>query len=253
MSEKPMFWVSEWDRVHPSRWFVDAPEGVDIPFATYETKQEAEVAAEAMGVGYDLSCAENAALRERVRQIRLRLDMDPHQWSKRPCETCRQITKAIGADFGCVGYSKSPLSITGYHREALATLTSRPHNLNREAMREIILSTGDNNLQIPCMVCEGLRAENAALKAAAYEKIADIRTALGLVEGDPLVASCAALREKVRELLDVASHTHEASYAATGPMAGKLLDSCNKCGLDLRHEVHAALTLPTPAERGRKP
>lgn len=49
-----------------------------------------------------------------VDHIMLRLDADPHQWSKRPCATCSSITKAIGRDFGCVRYAKSSLSFGEY-------------------------------------------------------------------------------------------------------------------------------------------
>lgn len=27
---------------------------------------------------------------------------DPHQWSKRPCPTCRPISELLGRPFGCV-------------------------------------------------------------------------------------------------------------------------------------------------------
>ena len=27
---------------------------------------------------------------------------DPHQWSKRPCSTCRAVSAIIGKPFGCV-------------------------------------------------------------------------------------------------------------------------------------------------------
>lgn len=29
---------------------------------------------------------------------------DPHQWSKRPCDTCRTISSVIGKPFGCDRY-----------------------------------------------------------------------------------------------------------------------------------------------------
>ncbi len=31
---------------------------------------------------------------------------DPHQWSNRPCPTCRPITKMIGRPFGCYRFQK---------------------------------------------------------------------------------------------------------------------------------------------------
>ncbi len=32
---------------------------------------------------------------------------DPHQWSKRPCETCKAITGILGKPFGVTDYKKS--------------------------------------------------------------------------------------------------------------------------------------------------
>ena len=32
---------------------------------------------------------------------------DPHQWSKRPCPTCRAITTTFGRDFGCTKYASA--------------------------------------------------------------------------------------------------------------------------------------------------
>lgn len=34
------------------------------------------------------------------------IQKDPHQWSDRPCETCRTITHIIGNEFGCYLYQK---------------------------------------------------------------------------------------------------------------------------------------------------
>jgi hypothetical protein len=31
---------------------------------------------------------------------------DPHNWSTRPCGTCRAITALLGFDFGCNRYAK---------------------------------------------------------------------------------------------------------------------------------------------------
>ena len=53
-----------------------------------------------------------------------------------------------------------------------------------------------------------------------------------------------ALREseaKLADVMDYARHTHEARYAVSGEKAGKLMDACDKCGLDLRHDIHSAL------------
>ena len=30
------------------------------------------------------------------------IQIDPHQWSHRPCDTCRQIAQIIGKPFGCL-------------------------------------------------------------------------------------------------------------------------------------------------------
>lgn len=59
---------------------------------------------------------------EALERVALRLDADPHQWSKRPCSTCAAISKDIGKDFGCIAFSKSPLSYTEYGRAASAAL-----------------------------------------------------------------------------------------------------------------------------------
>lgn len=32
---------------------------------------------------------------------------DPHQWSDRPCPTCRMVTDLTGVAFGCVRYAKA--------------------------------------------------------------------------------------------------------------------------------------------------
>ncbi len=29
------------------------------------------------------------------------IEADPHQWSSRPCQTCRAVSLLIGRDFGC--------------------------------------------------------------------------------------------------------------------------------------------------------
>ena len=42
------------------------------------------------------------------------------------------------------------------------------------------------------------------------------------------------LRAAYTEVLDIARHTHEARRN----IHGQLMDACNRCGLDLRHEVH---------------
>ncbi len=62
--------------------------------------------------------------KEVVRAIALRLDADPHQWSKRPCATCSDISKLVGIDFGCVAYEKSPLTYSEYGKQAKAAALS---------------------------------------------------------------------------------------------------------------------------------
>ena len=34
------------------------------------------------------------------------LQDDPHQWSDRPCATCKSISSMIGTDFGCYLYAE---------------------------------------------------------------------------------------------------------------------------------------------------
>ena len=36
---------------------------------------------------------------------------DPHQWSKRPCSTCKTISTLIKRSFGCVLYAKQKRQI----------------------------------------------------------------------------------------------------------------------------------------------
>ena len=30
------------------------------------------------------------------------IEQDPHQFSKRPCQTCRAVSRLVGRSFGCV-------------------------------------------------------------------------------------------------------------------------------------------------------
>ena len=39
---------------------------------------------------------------------------DPHQWSNRPCGTCRTITLLVGKPFGCYRY-QMPSATKGSH------------------------------------------------------------------------------------------------------------------------------------------
>ena len=34
------------------------------------------------------------------------LQADPHQWSSRPCSTCRTISAIVGKPFGCYEYQR---------------------------------------------------------------------------------------------------------------------------------------------------
>jgi len=34
------------------------------------------------------------------------IQADPHQWSDRPCQTCRAISSLAGQEFGCYLYQK---------------------------------------------------------------------------------------------------------------------------------------------------
>ena len=56
-----------------------------------------------------LHCQEYiGGLEAKVVRLREAIDaweMDPHNYSKRPCGTCRQMTEALGKPFGCVRYA----------------------------------------------------------------------------------------------------------------------------------------------------
>jgi hypothetical protein len=34
------------------------------------------------------------------------IQSDPHQWSERPCSTCRAVTALLGRPFGCILYEE---------------------------------------------------------------------------------------------------------------------------------------------------
>jgi hypothetical protein len=46
-----------------------------------------------------------AAVRLAIKAALNLIQADPHQWSTRPCATCRAITKLIDEPFGCYAYS----------------------------------------------------------------------------------------------------------------------------------------------------
>jgi hypothetical protein len=94
------------------------------------------------------------------------------------------------------------------------------------------------------MVLSACKAEQAAAQATIKAKDEEIKK-LVLAIGDHITAraerqaTIKSLTERIAEVLDVARHTHQARYATQGPNAGKLLDACAQCGLDLRHDIHA--------------
>ena len=48
----------------------------------------------------------DAAVAKATEQIADLIYVDPHQWSNRPCQTCRAITAAMGKPFGCYRYQR---------------------------------------------------------------------------------------------------------------------------------------------------
>ena len=48
----------------------------------------------------------NAAVQKITDSVADLIFADPHQWSSRPCETCRTITTLIGKPFGCYRYQQ---------------------------------------------------------------------------------------------------------------------------------------------------
>lgn len=54
----------------------------------------------------EMENAVQAAARLLVRAGMEQLYHDSHQWSRRPCGTCRSITRLLGEDFGCIRYAK---------------------------------------------------------------------------------------------------------------------------------------------------
>lgn len=57
----------------------------------------------------DLGPAEpliRAAVRVVITPVLRLLQGDPHQWSKRPCATCRAVSSIVGEPFGCLLFAK---------------------------------------------------------------------------------------------------------------------------------------------------
>jgi len=44
---------------------------------------------------------ENEVLRALAESVAAVIESDPHQWSSRPCQTCRVISGLLGRPFGC--------------------------------------------------------------------------------------------------------------------------------------------------------
>lgn len=65
-----------------------------------------------------------------------------------------------------------------------------------------------------------------------------------------LMARAEAAESRLAEVIDYARHTHEARYYKNDAGKMVLTDACNKCGMDLRHDVHAALSAPSTPKEG---
>lgn len=49
------------------------------------------------------------APKESIAEVICRLiEADPHQWSKRPCPTCRAVSALLGRNFGCDNHRNCP-------------------------------------------------------------------------------------------------------------------------------------------------
>jgi len=61
------------------------------------------------GVQSPASDAEAEAVLDRklVKRVTDLIENDPHQWSKRPCATCRAVSAIVGYDFGCLTWADS--------------------------------------------------------------------------------------------------------------------------------------------------
>lgn len=54
-----------------------------------------------------LTAVANASLRLVLEAVAGALEADPHQFSTRPCATCRAVSGMLGRDFGCVARARS--------------------------------------------------------------------------------------------------------------------------------------------------
>jgi hypothetical protein len=59
-----------------------------------------------------ISAREDALLRVLAESVASVIERDPHQWSTRPCPSCRVISGLLGRLFGCDKYRAEKLSTT---------------------------------------------------------------------------------------------------------------------------------------------
>ena len=55
---------------------------------------------------------------ERLQEALRELEIDNHDWQKRPCPTCRNISKVLGRDFGCVSKCRKAAAEAGGEEES---------------------------------------------------------------------------------------------------------------------------------------
>lgn len=56
-------------------------------------------------MGIELEDVIRAAGKMITGRILALMQVDPHSWSTRPCDTCRTVSALAGEPFGCVKYS----------------------------------------------------------------------------------------------------------------------------------------------------
>lgn len=49
----------------------------------------------------EIAAKEDALLRVLAESVASVIEKDPHQWSSRPCQTCRVVSGLLGRPFGC--------------------------------------------------------------------------------------------------------------------------------------------------------
>lgn len=57
-----------------------------------------------------------AAVNVIIKPILRLLQDDPHQWSTRPCSTCKAITSMIGESFGCTKWHEDRVKLEKENR-----------------------------------------------------------------------------------------------------------------------------------------